>query len=62
MGWSEAQNSQDENYNGPGRLEEKKKKAQAEMQCKSAQGKRDEPAEALAEGRGGHSVGHGEGY
>lgn len=23
------------------------------MQCKSAQGKRDEPAEALAEGRGG---------
>lgn len=31
----------------------KKKKAQAEMQCKSAKGKRDEPAEALSEGRGG---------
>lgn len=46
VGWSEPQNSQDENYNGPGRLEEEeeKKEAQAEMRGKSAQGKRDEPA------------------
>lgn len=36
----------------------KKKRAPAEMQCKSAEGKSDE----LAGGQGGYSIGHGEGY
>lgn len=39
-----------------------KNKKEAQMQCKSAEATREELAEALAEGQGSYSLGHGEGY